>query len=259
MNKKVFLFLIVFNLINCEYIKFAVTKVIKDGVETPTNFIFDFRPNDSTISKDFVNKLKNQSPISVTFSTQIAFNNGYIIAHADVNRFPIELNWGNMEEGSNTSRGEFIYTRSGGAGFYSMAGYVAGFVFGSIDLSDSSLMSFLDEKLPNSIVTSFYIAIEIGLKIENCLDPNEDYEIYEMGIIINNEFYDLEHEQNCSWKIILEKKDDILSFKTLLFSSDTSNKRPLRKTFNLNELEGSGTINECIYNKTDNFTLLLNC
>ena len=37
-----------------------------------------------------------------------------------------------------------------------------------------------------------------------------------MGIIINNEFYSLEHEKNCSWLKKIEKKDDIFSFKTLL-------------------------------------------
>ena len=80
-----------------------------------------------------------------------------------------------------------------------------------------------------------------------------------MGILINKEFYFLEHEQNCTWKITIEKKDDIFSFKTLLFNSITSNKRPLSKTFNLAELEGSGITNECTYNKIDDNTLLLNC
>ena len=120
------------------------------------------------------------------------------------------------------------------------------------------LKTFLEDKQADQIVASFYIVEAIGLIIENCLDPNEDYEIYEMGIIINNDFYDLEHEQNCSWKIILEKKDDILSFKTLLFSSTTSNIRPFCQTFNLTELVESGALNGCTF-QTENSTLFLNC
>ena len=235
---------------------------IINEVETPTNFILDFRLTGSAISKEFVNKLKNKSPLILNFLTQLEdVYNGYEIRHIYCENLTISLDIDFINEEKNPSQGTFMYTRSGGAVFYSMGG-IDSYTFGTIDLSDTSdtsLKRFLDEKKPSNIVASFYLVEAFELIIENCLDPNEDYEIYEMGIIINNEFYDLEHEQNCSWKIILEKKDDILSFKTLLFSSDTSNKRPLRKTFNLNELEGSGTINECIYNKTDNFTLLLNC
>ena len=79
-----------------------------------------------------------------------------------------------------------------------------------------------------------------------------------MGVVINNEFYSLEHEKNCSWLTKIEKKDDIFSFITLLFSSVTSNKRPLYKTFNLNELDGTGEKNECRYKK-ENSTLFLDC
>ena len=50
-------------------------------------------------------------------------------------------------------------------------------MFGTIDVSDD-LSYTLSSQGPDEIVTSFYIEIEtIGLKIENCLDPNEDYEI----------------------------------------------------------------------------------
>ena len=182
------------------------------------------------------------------------------IAQIYKDHFPISLDVdsNSAQEETNSLEEEIIYTNSGSVKFYTKQG-ISGYILGTIDLSDTSLKKFIEDKEAEKIVASFYMVEAFELIIENCLDPNEDYEIYEMGIIINNEFYDLEHEKNCSWKIMLEKKDDILSFKTLLFSSDTSNKRPLRKTFNLNELEGSGRINECIYNKTDNFTLLLNC
>jgi hypothetical protein len=56
----------------------------------------------------------------------------------------------------------------------------------------------------------------------------------------------------------IEKRDEIFSFKTLLFNSVTSNKRTLSKTFDLNELEESGEINEYAF-KAENSTLFLNC
>lgn len=135
---------------------------------------------------------------------------------------------------------------------------------GKIEENDvDSLIQFINENGIINCIFSFYIQKEIvieaiELKIENCIDPEEDYKIYEMGIIINNEFYDLEHDKNCSWKKRIEKKGEILSFKTLLFNSVTSNKRPLCKTFNLTQLVESGEINECSF-RTENSTLFLNC
>ena len=178
MNKKIFLFLIVFILINCEKIKFAITKLLKNDDQTPVNFIYDFRSTDKAISKDFVNKLRNQSPISITFKVNAVYNDEkYDIYNISVAQFPISLDYYSTELSGGASRGEFMYN-SGGAFFcINCQEGQNGYMFGKIDISDD-LSYTLSQQGPDEIVTSFYIEIEtIGLKIENCLDPNEDYEI----------------------------------------------------------------------------------
>ena len=76
------------------------------------------------------------------------------------------------------------------------------YIFVSLKTEDiNSLIDYISNfRSISEVVFSFYIEKEtIELKIENCLDPEEDYDNYEMGIIINNEFYYLQHEKNCSW------------------------------------------------------------
>ena len=105
--------------------------------------------------------------------------------------------------------------------------------------------------MPNTNTTSFYIEKErvetIELKIENGLDREEDYHNYE-----------IEHEKNCSWKKKLKKKMKF-SVLTLHFLKEWLQIKDLFiKTFDLNELEESGEINEYAF-KAENSTLFLNC
>ena len=248
MNKKIITFLIIFNLVNCEKIKVDIT-----FNEAPGNkFTFDFIPNESNIGKDFVNQIKNQSSISISFYT-VGDETG-VNSLIDSLSFPLD---NTNDELAQMEIGQFSKKPNGQLDIkVDIFDDSSGYIIGKLKTEDiNSLKNYLYND--QYIYFTFYIEY-IELKIENCLDTDEDYNNYEMGIIINKEFYSLEHEKNCSWLTKIEKKNDIFTFKTLLFTSVTSNKRPFYKTINLNELDGTGEINECRYKK-ENYTIILDC
>ena len=140
MNKKVFPFLIALILINCENIKFAITIAEINGGTIPVNYIFNFIPNESDTSKDFVNKLKNQSPISVKFNVRV---DGGELKQISTSSFPFSLATGNdFEQG--IKKGEFFYDSDNTLFYYDVKGNVEipGFIFGKEEANDDSLINF---------------------------------------------------------------------------------------------------------------------
>ena len=96
----------------------------------------------------------------------------------------------------------------------------------------------------------------INLEIKNCFGQDKCPNEYEIGIIADDEFYGLECSDNCLWKAQIPNVVDILNFKTLHYTSFSSNVKPIVKQFNISETLNDG---ECEFKKETNDTFSLTC
>ena len=100
----------------------------------------------------------------------------------------------------------------------------------------------------SSIDDSFELRIILCIDEEN---PN-------LGIYLNKKFYDLNTEDKCLWRHNIEKINDNLKFKTILYKTYDSKSIPIVRNFTISKLELGETIDDCIYKK-ENSQFILEC
>ena len=96
----------------------------------------------------------------------------------------------------------------------------------------------------------------INLEINNCFGQSKCPNEYEIGVIVEDEFYGLNCLDSCLWKAQILTTSDIFNFKTLHYTSFSSDVKPIVKQFNISE-----TLNdcECEFKKETNETFALIC
>ena len=100
------------------------------------------------------------------------------------------------------------------------------------------------------------IPFTINLAINNCFGQSKCPNEYEIGVIIDDEFYGLNCLDSCLWKAQILTTLDILNFKTLHYTSFSSDVKPIVKQFNISETLNDG---ECEFRKETNESFALNC
>ena len=100
------------------------------------------------------------------------------------------------------------------------------------------------------------ISFTINLAINNCFGQSKCPNEYEIGVIINDEFYGLNCLDSCLWKAQILTTLDILNFKTLHYTSFSSDVKPIVKQFNISETLNDG---ECEFRKETNESFALIC
>ena len=100
------------------------------------------------------------------------------------------------------------------------------------------------------------IPFTINLAINNCFGQSKCPNEYEIGVIVEDEFYGLNCLDSCLWKTQILTTSDIFNFKTLHYTSFSSNVKPIVKQFNISETLNDG---ECEFKKETNETFALIC
>ena len=100
------------------------------------------------------------------------------------------------------------------------------------------------------------IPFTINLAINNCFGQSKCPNEYEIGVIVEDEFYGLNCLDSCLWKAQILITSDIFNFKTLHYTSFSSNVKPIVKQFNISETLNDG---ECEFKKETNDTFSLTC
>ena len=100
------------------------------------------------------------------------------------------------------------------------------------------------------------IPFTINLAINNCFGQSKCPNEYEIGVIVEDEFYGLNCLDSCLWKAQILITSDIFNFKTLHYTSFSSNVKPIVKQFNISETLNDG---ECEFKKETNETFALIC
>lgn len=100
------------------------------------------------------------------------------------------------------------------------------------------------------------IPFTINLAINNCFGQSKCPNEYEIGVIIDDEFYGLNCLDSCLWKAQILTTSDIFNFKTLHYTSFSSDVKPIVKQFNISETLNDG---ECEFRKETNETFALIC
>ena len=100
------------------------------------------------------------------------------------------------------------------------------------------------------------IQFTINLAINNCFGQSKCPNEYEIGVIVEDEFYGLNCLDSCLWKAQILTTSDIFNFKTLHYTSFSSNVKPIVKQFNISETLNDG---ECEFRKETDESFALIC